>query len=328
MADPEFPDSRNLNKSQKLLRILHRMQDGGVSTADLMDDYDLDDRTLRRYIADLRELGLPVQTRGRGPARIWSVDASYRRQRVPLTLLELVSLHFGRTLFDFMGGTQFAADADGALDRLSTYTDQGELVRDLDRKFIAVREATKDYTRDSELLDEVLTALLRQNPARALYARVAGPTRAYHLHPYTLGVYRQGLYLFARDVEEEKVKTFAIDRFRAFHRERKERFEYPADYRPHEVVADSFGILGGPLVHVRLRFRKAAAPYIQERRWHRSQVVEPAEDGGVLLTMRVGRSWELLSWILSFGPDVQVEAPEDLAEQIKSLHLQAARGGL
>lgn len=328
MADPEFPNSRTLNKSQKLVRILHRMQDGGVSTADLMEDYDLDDRTLRRYISDLKELGLPVLSTGRGPSRQWTLDASHRRQRVPLTLLELVSLHFGRTLFDFLGGTQFAEDADDALERLSTFTGQKELVADLDRKFIAVREATKDYTRDSELLDEILTALLRQNPARALYARVAGPTRAYHLHPYTLGVYRQGLYLFAWDVDDGKVKTFAIDRFRAFHRERKDHFDYPEDYDPHAAVADAFGIIGGPLVDVRLRFRKSAAPYIQERQWHRSQQVEPADDGGVVLSMRVGRSWELLSWILSFGPDVQVEAPDDLAEQIRHLHLQAARGGL
>lgn len=327
MADPELPPGTRLNKAQKLVRILHRMQDGGVTTGELLDDYELDDRTLRRYVSDLRELGLPVESTGRGADRVWRLDASYRRQRVPLTLLELVSLHFGRTLFDFLGGTQFAEDADEALERLSTFTGQRELVRDMDRKFVAVREPTKDYTRDSELLDEVLTALLRQNPARALYARVAGPTRSYHLHPYTLGVYRQGLYLFAWDVEDSKVKTFAIDRFRAFHRERKDHFDYPEDYDPHHVVADAFGIIGGPLVDVRLRFRKAAAPYIEERFWHRSQQVEADDDGGVVLSMTVGRSWELLSWILSFGPDVAVEAPEDLADQIKHLHLRAARGG-
>lgn len=328
MADTDLPAGVQLNKSQKLVRILHRMQDGGVTSGELMEDYDLDDRTLRRYISDLKELGLPVESDGRGGDRRWSLDASYRRQRVPLTLLELVSLHFGRTLFDFMGGTQFAEDADDALERLSTFTGNSELVADLDRKFVAVREAAKDYTRDSELLDEVLTALLRQNPAKALYARVAGPMRSYHLHPYTLGVYRQGLYLFAWDVDDKKVKTFAVDRFRAFHRERKEHFDYPEGYDPHAVVADAFGIIGGPMSEVRLRFRKTAAPYIRERRWHMSQQVEDADDGGVILTMQVGRSWELLSWILGFGPDVVVEAPADLAEQIKHLHLRAARGGL
>lgn len=326
MPDPDFPDTRVLNKSQKLIRILHRMQDGGVTTAELLDDYELDDRTMRRYIKDLRELGLPVESQGRGLDRVWSLDTAYRRQRVPLTLLELVSLHFGRTLFNFLGGTQFAEDADDAIERLSTLAGQDELVTDMDRKFVAVREASKDYARDSELLDEILTALLRQNPARALYARINGPTRAYHLHPLTLGVYRQGLYLFAEDVDEGRIKTFAIDRFRAFHRERKAHFEYPEDYQPHQVVADAFGIIGGPLVDVRLHFHKHAAPYIRERRWHASQALEEADDGGVILTMQVGRSYELLSWILGFGPDVRVLSPPDLSDQIQHLHRQAARG--
>ncbi|MCB9779780.1 MAG: transcriptional regulator [Alphaproteobacteria bacterium] len=319
---------RTLNKAQKFVKMLFRMQDGGVTSADLMDEFDLDDRTLRRYLKDLRELDLPIETSGRGNHRTWTLDASWRRQRVPLTLLELVSLHFGRTLFDFLGGTQFAEDADDAIDRLSTFAGQSELVADLDRKFMAVREATKDYTRDSELLDEILTALLRQNPARALYAKPGGQTRVYHLHPYTLGVYRQGLYLFAWDTQDSRVKTFAIDRFRAFHRDRKAHFDYPTDYDPHQVVADAFGIIGGTPTTVRLRFRKAAAPYIRERSWHHSQTLEDADDGGVIVTLRVGRSYELISWIMGFGPDVRVLAPDDLAEQIKHLHEAAARGGL
>ncbi len=327
MADPEFPDPHALNKSQKLVRIIQRMQEGPVRTAQLQEDYDLDDRTLRRYLTDIKELGLPLRSEGRGPDRLWSLDARYRRQKVPFTLLELVSLHFGRTLFNFMAGTQFAQDADGAIERVATFAEQGDLVRDLDRKFVAVREASKDHAADSELIDEILTALLRQNPARVLYARIDGPLRPYLLHPYTLGVYRQGLYLFALDVEEDRVKTFAVDRFRAFARERKERFDYPADYRPEQVYGDAFGIIGGPVVEVSLRFRRGSAPYIRERRWHRSQRLTDLPDGGVRLEMRVGRSWELISWILSFGPEVRVEAPEDLALHIQSLHQQAARGG-
>ncbi len=327
MDHPDDRPARRLNKSQKFVLIVQRMEDGGITTADLMDEFGLDERSLRRYVTDLRELGLPVSSEGRGAGRVWTLDTSYRRKRVPLTLLELVSLHFGRTLFDFMGGTRFAEDADDAIERLSTLAGQGELVADLDRKFVAVREASKDYTRDSERIDEILTALLRQNPCRALYARVAGPTRTYHLQPLTLGMYRQGLYLFAWDVDDERVKTFAVDRFRAFHRERKQHFDYPADYRPRDMLTDSFGIIGGAVIDVRLRFRRNAAPYIRERTWHHSQQLEDTDDGGVILAMRVGRSYELLSWILSFGPDVSVLAPEDLTLQIEHLHRQAAGGG-
>ncbi len=88
-------------------------------------------------------------------------------------------MRFGRTLFNFLGGTQFAADMDDALERISPFIRRGdaERVRDLDKKIVAVPEHAKDYEDMGDLLDEVLTALLYQNPATATYARPTGEPR-------------------------------------------------------------------------------------------------------------------------------------------------------
>ena len=324
---PKPPDDRGLNKSQKFVRLLELLQQpSGVAVDDVMARFELDDRTFRRYVADLRELGLPLNDQGRGAQRRVWLDASYRRQGVQLTLLEYVSLHFGRSLFSFLEGTQLVQDMDDALERLSWLRDAAgtDLTHDLDRKFMAVPEHAKDYTLDAERIDEVLTALLRQNPVRALYARLTGPVRTYRLHPYTLASYRQGLYLFALDVDEGKVKTFALDRFRALERLRGERFEYPSEFRPEALVADAFGIIGGRPVDVALRFRRAVAPYIRERRWHGSQRLEEQPDGSVCLHMRVGFSPELVRWIMGFGPDIYVVAPDELALHVRQLLRDAA----
>jgi predicted DNA-binding transcriptional regulator YafY len=319
-------DESKLNKSQKFVRIIELLQGSeGISAAELMARFELDDRTLRRYLADMRDLELPILSEGRGGKRRLWIDASYRRQGVQLSLLELVSLHFGRTLFDFLSGTGFTQDMDDALERLSTLAGDrsAKLTKDLDRKFMAVPEHAKDHTRTADTVDDILTALLYQNPARAFYARLTGPTRQYLLHPYTLVTFRQGLYLFALDVESNKIKTYAIDRFRAFERVRSEHFEFPEGYDPKELVRDAFGIIGGQVKDVVLSFRRSAAPYIRERVWHHSQVMEADRDGGVVLKMRVGMSPELTNWIMSFGPGVKVLAPPDLADLIRRLHKEA-----
>ena len=322
-------DDAQLNKAQKFIRLLESMQaQGGITTGEVISRFGLDDRTLRRYLADLRELGLPVHASGRGHERKLWIDATYRRSGVQLSLLELVSLRFGRSLFNFLEGTSFADDMDEALERLSTIAigHSRELARSLDRKFLAVPEHRRDHSEDGDLIDDILSALLYQNPARAHYARVGSPTRAYHLHPYTLATYRQSLYLFALDVEENKVKTFALSRFRNFERVKGERFVLREDYQPEDVIKDSFGIMGGPVRQVSLLFNRRAAPYIKEQRWHASQAVSAVEGGRVRLSMRVGLSPELTRWILGFGPDVQVESPSELAEEVMHLHAQAASG--
>jgi len=322
-------DDAALNKSQKFVRIVELMlQQGGTTSGELMRRFDLDDRTLRRYLADLRAIELPVCSEGRGPSRKLWLDARYGRKGVQVSLLELVSLRFGRQLFDFLEGTGFAQDMDDALETISSLAvgKSAEHARDLERKFMAVPEHRKDHTQDADRIEDILTALLYQNPARAHYAKPTGRTRAYLLHPLTLATYRQGLYLFALDVEEGKVKTFAVDRFRHFERLRKDKFDYPEDYDPKELVGDAFGIIGGKQSEVTLRFRRRASPYVRERVWHRSQQVEATSDGGVRLRIEVGLSPELESWILGFGPDVRVEGPPELAERIRRLHIEAAEG--
>ena len=323
----DLPPAAGLNKSQKFVRIVEALQrPDGVRVDELQQHFELDDRTLRRYLKDLRALELPIRSEGRGGERRLWMAASYRRQRVQVSLLELISLKFGRSAFRFLEGTGFAEDMDEALEALSSVA--GTHARDagdLDRKFIAVPEHRKDHTRDADLIDNVLTAVVRQNPADAFYAKVGGTTKRYHLEPLTLAIYKQGLYLFARDVAAGFIKTFAIDRFRSFQRRKGERFDYPADYDPLALTKNAFGIIGGPVEAVSLRFHRRVAPYIQEREWHHSQELERTEDGGLRLHMIVGPSAELVSWVMSFGPDVRVEAPESLRKQVRRLHAEAAR---
>lgn len=323
--------SVELNKSQKMVMLLSRMAEaGGISADDAITAYDLDDRTLRRYLSDLRGIDVPVRDEGRGADRMLSLEASFGRKGVQLTLLELVSLHFGRSLFDFLKGTGFAEDMSDALERISTWSggpngQHAGLVEHMDRKFVAVPEHAKDHTRDADILDDILTALLRQNPVEALYARVGGPVRTYRLHPYTLAHWRQGLYLFALDVDVGRVKTYAVDRFRAFSRSRKDTFEYPADFDPGALVADCFGIIGGEVKDIRLKFSRAVAPYVRERIWHHSQHVEPQGDGSIEVSLRVGLSPELEAWVLGFGPSVSVLEPTPFRDRIRRLHSEAAQ---
>ena len=90
-----------LNKAQKLVRMVEWMSNpGGIRASTIADRFDLDARTLRRYLTDLKDMGLPIKDTGRGDGRVLSLDPRWRRTGVQLTLSEVLSLHFGRTLFN------------------------------------------------------------------------------------------------------------------------------------------------------------------------------------------------------------------------------------
>ena len=49
----------------------------------------------------------------------------------------------------------------------------------------------------------------------------------------------------------------------------------------------------------------------------------PVENGELILRMKVAIAPELTSWILGFGPDVEVIEPHSLRQKIYDLHLKA-----
>lgn len=321
-------DDHSLNKSQKLVRLVQLLQRrGGVTATELMGKFGLDARTLRRYIEDLLEMDIPVLDQGHHDERVISVDRAYARAGVQLSLAEAISLHFGRSLFTFLDGTTFVEDMDGAIERLAPAIGRlpSEAGQHLDRKFMAVPEHRKDYGRDADLLDEVVSALMFSNPADAEYRAIrGGSSKIYRLEPLTLATYRQGLYLFARDTAERMCKSFAVERFVRFSRLRREHFKYPEDWRPLDMLRDAFGITGGTPEAIVARFSADQAPFVRERRWHESMHLEPLEDGGVRLRLRVANTPELRDWLLGFGAHVVVESPASLAEWVRDQHLAAA----
>ncbi len=316
------------NKGQKLVQMVQLMSvRGGVRASELLRRFDLDPRSLRRYLADLKEIDVPIQDDGRGEDRTISVDARWRRSGVQLTLAEVLSLHFGRTLFNFLDGTSFAQDLEGAIERLSPAVSRAhqDIARQLDTKFLAVREQTKDYRGDaSEIIDEAITALVYNNPLEARYRKVNGIEGRYRLHPLTLATFRQGLYLFAIDVGAAQIKTFAVERFTDLTRLRGERFEYPEGWQPSAHIANAFGIISGPPEEVSLAFSERVSAYIRERTWHPSQTFSTLPDGRLSLRLHVANTVELRQWVLGFGDDCEALGPPVLVRTIGTTLQRAA----
>lgn len=309
-----------MNKAQKLVKMVELMtRRGGVTAAELSRRFELDARSLRRYLADLKDMDIPVSDEGRGEDRVIHIDARWRRTGVHLSLAEVLSLHFGRTLFNFLDGTSFAEDLTGAIERLEPAISRADadLARQLDTRFIAVPEPSKRWTeRSNDVIDEAISALVYSNPVEARYRKVGGMISQKTLHPYTLATYRQGLYLFAFDVAAGQVKTYALERFIEMKRRRGERIDPPTGWQPRAHIAHAFGIISAPPEHIAVAFSPQVSAYIRERVWHPTQTFRTLPDGWLELGLHVGVTVELVNWVCSFGGDAYVIAPTSLRDRV------------
>ena len=196
----------------------------------------------------------------------------------------------------------------------------------LDRKIFDVNEAPRIYKDRIEDVNEIITALIREeqleishmSASPAVPGRRASAPRARQItiDPYTLLVYKKGLYLVGYSHHHQEIRTFAFDGIRSVEWQKGKRFEYPDDYHPTQIIEGAFGLIGGEPREVRIRFRPEVARHIRRSRWHPSQKIYGMGGGIIELVMQVALTVELRSWILGFGPQAEVLEPTELREEV------------
>ena len=317
---PRYSPAARLHEVRALLE-----RPEGVSIYDLAGRFEVNPRTGLRYIQALQRAGEPLYQDTVGKRKVWRLMPTARRQSINLSTSQMVALFLSRRVFDFLAGTGFKEDLDEVFAKLEATLKRKDFaaVRNLDRKVFDVNEARHIYEGRLEDVNDIMTALLREDRLRVTHEGVSGGRKTFVLEPYTLLVYKKGLYLAGFSHQHQAIRTFALDGFREVEWLKGDRFEYPADYRPEQITEGAFGLIRGEPTHVRILFDPKVARYVQRRQWHPTQRFRHV-DGGIELSMEVRGTTELVSWVLGFGDKAVVGEPralrQNLADEIERMH--------
>lgn len=321
-----YETARRLHEVRTLLET-----SGGASVYDVMDRFGVARITAIRYVKALQAAGEPLYEEVVDGRKVWRLMPTARAGTMRFTASQVVTLFLARRGLEAFEGTGLTADLDELLERMRATLRRRDfaLVKDLERKLFDVGEAAYVAHDRVDDVDEVLSALLKSERLEVRHGSVARGERPFVVEPYTLLVYKKGLYLAGHSVHHGAVRTFALDTLRAARWLRGATFVYPADYHPSQLGGGTFGLVGdGPSVDVTIRFDAEVARYVERRRWHPSQQVRRLEGGDVELSMRLGAKKELLSWILGWGERAEVISPPALRDEVTvAVARMAARYG-
>lgn len=281
------------------------------------------DWPLRYVYRDLRTLeraGFPIE----------GEDGRYRLPRgfsavTPsgVELDELLALYTARQLASGLRGTAVGRSLDRLWAKLSSAEGQAQLVP-ASTGSVTVRATNGiDYGHHRQTILALEQAIESRRAVRARYRRPSASDATERviepgqLH-FDAGL--EALYVVAWCRLREAVRVFAVHRFEAI-----EVLDQPAPLRSAtrsaNALASAFRLWRSDRVEtVRLRFARAVAREIAERRWHASQRVQTTARGEVEMTLEVAEPGELLRWLVGFGPDVEVLAPSALADAVRSRH--------
>ncbi len=309
-------DETPITRQWRLLQLLSARRNG-ATVRDIAEEMDVVDKTVRRDLQFLTRIGFPlIESVGDHGRKSWKLDAAPGVASLKFNLTEILSLYLGRRFLEPLAGTNAWIGAESAFKKIRATLSEGA-VQYLDKLIDVFQQtplAAGDYSKHAELIERLLIAIEDRKIAWIVYqsARATEPVST-EVYPFVLLWHRGSLYLLAHAREDDKVKTYKIDRISDVE-VTDLIFNRPQDFDASQYLASSFGILhgDGPVTTVRVRFDATVARYVTEKKWHSSQQCTPQRDGSLLAEFQLGDLRELSTWLLSFGQHVEVLEPESL----------------
>jgi predicted DNA-binding transcriptional regulator YafY len=303
------------SKAARLRRIEHRLYNApqGMRATELAEYCGVDRRTIYRDLESLEEMGVPVWEDGGR----YGIDRESYLSTVRLNLNEAVALFFAARLLAHHSD-EHNPNVVSALSKLAAGLPDTTISTHMARvaEIIRARPLRSDYVR---VLDTITRAWADRRQVAIRYRSASGELTERVISPYFLEVSRSepASYVIAHDELRGALRTFKLERVAAAEL-CDSSYVIPADFDPYAHLASAWGVMDEVEVEVRLRFSPAAAPRVRESVWHNSQRLEDVPDGGCELTMRVGGIKEVRVWVLGWGADVEVLAPEALRDEVRS----------
>ncbi len=300
----------------------------GITLDELVQESGVNRRTVHRDLAAMEDAGYPLVSQWQGSRKLFSFITGFKDlPPIRFTLPELMTLSLFRSQLEFLKGTPFHDDMSAIARKVNSvlpprYAAHMERVAQVTLPLLT---GGRDYGRVADSLTRLRDALLYQYRVSISYKpRGRAEAESYDLDPYTLIVYKGGLYLLAYARNRKGVRTFAVERITSV-TVGKERFQLPDDFNPEEELRQAFGIVAEPVMTVRVKFSAEIAATVRERSWHESQEISEEPDGGIILSFQAGGKMEILAWLLSFGAHALVLEPPELREEVKRSVASLAR---
>lgn len=177
------------------------------------------------------------------------------------------------------------------------------------------------YLAGIEYLITLAKAIVHKQPQRIVYETYKGHKVKVNVHPYHLRQYNNRWFLFCKIDGMENISNYALDRIVSVNDVAIKFSDSNINFK--EWFDDIIGVTipATDVEEVLIKVKKDRYGYIRTKPLHPSQIEHKKlmTNDNVFITIKVKVNKELISNIISFGPDVEVLSPLKLRERIKNL---------
>jgi predicted DNA-binding transcriptional regulator YafY len=300
--------------ASRLLELLELLQTRPLTTGrEIADRLAVDRRTVRRYVAALQELGIPVEGE-RGVGGGYRLRPGYRLPPLMLGDDEAIAVVLGL----IAAGRQGLSSADVALAKVE------RVLPDALRRRVEALETTLGFTMPptagapvaGETVLLLADAIRRRQRVRTRYRSFEGKETERDLSPHGLVVHSGRWYLAAHDHTRRDLRTFRVDRMSGVSAGERSALAPPEGFDPVGYVSRSLARVPWPWeVEVLLDL-----PVDQAAQRLPGTLAELLDaNGRTKLRMRVSSLDWMAGLLAGLGCDFTIKQPEELRESVEKL---------
>lgn len=304
------------------------------SLSELASEFDCSKQTIIHTMENIKlARGIQIEKIKDGGQRWYKVKTPPKRPNVSVTSDELQRLVMCRDMLCNLLPKSYKDDITKTLLHTTTLLD------DQNQRSSAIQIISQslvkggiDYTPFQEHLDNLIKAIKKRKVCKIEYKAPhhANP-KTYYFVPIRMIAFRETLYFRGFEVRSIgptdviRIMTFPLHRFRDVQLTPRDMPEETANaYKDELEDTGAFGIINKAPFGVEVRFTTpTASEYARERTWGSDQEVTPAEDGTCTIRFTAQSEVEVVKWVLGFGADAELIAPENLRQKVIDEHRAA-----
>ncbi|MBQ0017776.1 MAG: WYL domain-containing protein [Clostridiales bacterium] len=315
--------SDNRSKLTCLMKILYEMtdEDHALDTYRIIDELEsrgcgrIDRKTIDPNIAFLRdELG-------------WNIEkekGSSNRYKLVEREFELAEL---KLLVDAVQSSRFISDRNSKeiIRKLKTLTSRYQSKK-LDRNIVTNDSFKRDSSTAIYSIDEINEAIKEGMKVRFYmvdYDMNLNEVKRYggqihEVSPYALMWNNDYYYMLGKPIDDDKVRTYRVDRMRDTLLYEDKAEPRPADFNLEKYSGRVFDMFTGTTTEVELDCKDYTINYLVDR-FGKEFKSKPVADDRYTATVTVDIGPTFFAWVFQFGGDIRIVGPEKVREEFKEL---------
>ncbi|MEG0834567.1 MAG: WYL domain-containing protein [Christensenellaceae bacterium] len=249
-------------------------------------------------------------------ATVYYKADKYVLSDIDFTISEIIALYFVKEVLTSYKSLSIASDALKIVDRIF-----GKLpnlsqttLANIEKMIKIVPVATMTENIDEKTLQTLTTAVSEKRCIDVSYSSFSkGETVQRRFDPYVLEI-REGcwhsigfchLRKAVRDLRVSRMNKICVT---------DEKFEIPQRFYEEYQKTRFDKLAGDKICDITIKFENDAARLLNEYYTHKADDITNLENGDLIFHKRASITPDLVSWVLSFGAEVQVLEPPELKE--------------